>query len=149
MFPYSIIGFFISYTKIINFLKKHRLIVVISCIYLLYFFYNYKVFNNIKGCKYQGLEFFVFSICIFISFAMFPSELIKNKVKINIIKQLTNYTSGIYYLHTKIAQYSSKYVISIKNKTIKGCIIIYLMCYIICCIGSFIFRKTKLRNLFE
>lgn len=149
MMPYSVIGFFISYSGIMNYMKKNRLLVIISCLYLLYFFYNHKIFIEIKGFYYQGLQFFFVSICIFISFAMFPSEKIKNKKIIQIIKQITNYTAGIYYLHLQITEYTSKYIIQIKYRTIKGCLIIYLLCYLFCFIGTFIFGKTKLRHLFE
>ena len=146
MFPYCVIGFFMSYSKIMKIFRNNRLIVIITCIYLLYFFCNYNIFINIYGCLYQGVQLFVVSICIFISFAMFPSELINNKI---IIRQITNFTAGIYYIHMKIFEYTKNYIIPIKNRTIEGCILIYLMCYLICFIGSLIFRKTKLRNLFE
>ena len=126
--------------------RNNRLIVIITCIYLLYFFCNYNIFINIYGCLYQGVQLFVVSICIFISFAMFPSELINNKI---IIRQITNFTAGIYYIHMKIFEYTKNYIIPIKNRTIEGCILIYLMWYLICFIGSLSFRKTKLRNLFE
>ena len=47
MFPYSVIGFFISYSKIMTFFKKNRILVIISCIYisqhfLFYFLKFYK-----------------------------------------------------------------------------------------------------------
>ena len=149
MFPYCVMGFLISYSKIINYFRKNRLVTIITFIYLLYFFYNYKIFNNIKGCQHQGLQFFVVSICIFISFAMFPSELIKDKTIIKTVKQITNFTAGIYFIHMNFSEYVSKYIISIKIRTINGCILIYLMCYLISFIGSLIFWKTKLLNLFE
>ena len=148
MIPFSVIGFLISYSEIIVFLKKYRLTTIITCIYLLYFIINYQVINKTEGFKYNGIRKFIISICIFITFVMFPSERIKNKIIIKIIKQITNYTAGIYYIHVRLYRYISDYIEPMKNRTIKGCIIIYLLCYLISFLGILIFGKTKLRHLF-
>ena len=148
MIPFAVIGFLISDSEIIIFLKKHRLKTVITCIYLLYFITNYEVINKVKVLDYNGIRLFIISICVFITFVMFPSEKIKNKIIIKIIKQITSYTAGIYYIHAKFSSYISNYIESIKNRTIKGCIIIYLLCYLISFLGILIFGKTKLRHLF-
>lgn len=149
MIPYTVIGFLISYSKIIIFFTKYRLQVILACIYLLYFFVNYKIFYEVKGYGCNGVNLFVKTICTFIIFAMFPSEKIKNRMIIKIIKQITNHTAGIYFIHMELSNYLSNYIISIKNRTIKGCIIIYLICYLICFLGSLFFGKTKMRHLFE
>ena len=89
------------------------------------------------------------SICLFIIFVIFPSEKINNKIILKIIKQITNYTAGIYLTHIPIREYLKPYIKDIKDANIKGCIIIYITCYFICFIGSLLFGRTKLRNLFE
>ena len=149
LIPYSVAGFLISSSGIIKFFKKFRLKTIITCLYIIYFILYYDIFTKINGHMYQGVKMFLVSICIFIVFAMFPSEIIKNKIIIKIIKQLTNHTAGVYYLHINLYEYLYDYNIHIKNRTIKGCMINYLICYLICFIGSFIFGKTKLRSLFE
>lgn len=68
---------------------------------------------------------------------------------IKIIKIITGHTGGVYYLHMTVNGYFKNYVKPIKNGTTQGCIIIYLICYIICFIGKMFFGKTILRNLFE
>ena len=148
MIPYTVIGFLISSSEIINIFKKHRLIIIITCTYLIYFLLNYQIFKDLKGNGYPGFKKFFISICIFIIFAMFPSEKIKNKRLITIIKQITGYTAGIYYTHCLITEYICNYIILIKKRTLKGCIIIYLICYLISFVGILIFGKTKLRHLF-
>ena len=80
---------------------------------------------------------------------MFPSKKIKNKTIIKFIKLITGHTAGVYYLHIVIYKYLTPIFISVKNKTLKGSIMIYLTCYLICFIGTLIFGKTILRNLFE
>ena len=72
-------------------------------------------------------------------FALFPSEKMKNKIILKIIIQLTNYTAGVYYMHLTVYYYTHYYIKSIKQRTIKGCMINYLICYCISLIGNFIF----------
>ena len=62
---------------------------------------------------------------------MFPSEKIKNKKLITIIKQITSYTAVIYCIHFKVSEHICNYIIIIKKRTVKGCIIIYLISYLI------------------
>ena len=100
------------------------------------------------GTDYAGIKMYLVSICIFIGFAVFPSEKVKNKIILKIIKHATNYTAGVYYLHLPLARYLLRIVIPIKKRTLKGCTILYLLSYLICFWDDLIFGKTILRNLF-
>ena len=144
----SVIGFIFASLGIINFLKKYSLQTIIVCIYIIYFLINYSIFINIKGFSYNGFKMFFISICLFIISALFPSEKKNNEIIIKIIKQITNFTAGIYYTHVPINRFMKPYIKIVKDGTLKGCIIVYLICYFICFIGSAIFGKSKLRNLF-
>ena len=149
MIPFAVIGFLLSYSGIINFLKKYPLKVIITFIYFFYFIINYQVIYISKGFDYHGIKKFIMANCIFITFEMFPSEKFNNKITIKIIKQITSYTAGIYFIHIKLYEYISNYIICIKQRTLKGCIIIYLLCYLISFFGILIFGKTKLKHLFN
>lgn len=147
--PYCIIGLFIGYFNIIIYLRKYR----ISCIYflllILIFIIKYNIFINIKGFMYQGIILLIKSSLIFLIFLLMPSEKINNKYIINIIKIFTDNTSGIYFLHTNIRDYIKNYIRLIKNNTLYGSIIIYIICYIISFFGIKILGKTKYRSLFQ
>jgi hypothetical protein len=90
----------------------------------------------------------IFILNIFIFSALFPFDKIRNKNLMVILNKLTSYTGGVYYLHVAIANLSGKYIYLIRSRTFKGCLLIYLYCYLICFIGSFIFKKSFLKNLF-
>ena len=75
---------------------------------------------------------FLESIFIFICFSMFPSEKVKNKKFFKILKRITNYTAGIYYIHETLFGYCKTYFIIFGKYTIIGCIIIYLISYLFC-----------------
>ena len=148
LFPFSVIGFIIASSGIMNYFKKYILQTIIVCIYLCYFLIFYDIFIEIKGYGVCGIRMFIFSICIFIIFAVFPSEKINNKIIILIIKQLTNHTAGVYFLHLPVYYNASYYIKTIGQLTIKGVMMNYIVCYCICFIGNCIFGRTILRHLF-
>ena len=145
-FPFCISGYIIGSLGIINSLKKKRIKSLYILVSVLFILIKYTIFFAIKGFCYQGIRLHITSIIIFIIFALNPFE------KIIIIKKkiifLTNYTSGIYYLHFPIWLYLSNYVSLIRERTIFSSIIIYLICYLISLIGTILFGKTKLKHLF-
>ena len=105
-----------------------------------YFILKHEIFNTIeiygKKYNYNGFDKNVFAILSFISFYL---------IKV-FIKLISNYTQGIYCLHIITSYYSSHYL-DLK-RTFNGCIIIYLLSYIICFIGTKISFNTKMKYLF-
>ena len=149
MFPYSVAGFLFASLGIIKGLKRANIQVLIATVYFLYFLGKHNVIPIIKGYSYTGFKLCVTSIGVFICFAMFPSEAIKNKNVVNLIKILTKHTGGVYYCHMIVHRILKEYIKTIRNRTIKGCFIIYVISYIFCLISSFFFGKTVFRHLFE
>ena len=64
------------------------------------------------------MKMFLESIFIFICFSMFPSEKVKNKKFLKILKRITNYTAGIYYIHETLFGYCKNYFIIFGKYTI-------------------------------
>jgi hypothetical protein len=99
-FPFCISGYILGSSGIINALKEKRIKSLYILVSALFILMKYTMFFAIKGFYYQGIRLHIISIIIFIIFALNPFE------KIIIIKKmiifLTNYTSGIYYLHIPI-----------------------------------------------
>lgn len=112
---------------------------------------NFNVLSKVdEFYHYGGLKLNVLSICLIITFSLsfsfinFKSNYIKK-----IIEYLTRYTAGIYYLHMAVHSYFSSYILCMKNETIKGLIINYIISYSICHFGMILFGKTKARHLFS
>jgi hypothetical protein len=147
--PYCISGFISSYLKISLFINKY-----FNCSHLLFiyifFSFKYNIFtNNVKGFMYQDLQLYFKSLFIFNVVLLIPVEIISYSKFIKAIKYITNYTATVYTLHYFIFQYIKKYFSLVKNTTLYGCMIIYLICYIIGLFGILIFGKTKLKYLFQ
>ena len=145
-YMYSVFGFFLFPINIDDKLKKYRKKCLFICLIIYNLFIYYK---NLYG---KNIKFFIIKVLycvnIFIFFLIFPLHKIRNKIIINIIKVITRYTGGIYYLHTKVQLLLEYFFIGMKSRTIIVCIINYLLCYFICLIGSTIFMKYYLRYLF-
>jgi fucose 4-O-acetylase-like acetyltransferase len=136
----GLIGFFFSSIKIFEkkFTKKYSLLCIFTLLLLIIL--NKSIFRKFIESLLSG-----FLILIFTSI---PFEELNNSIY-NLIKQMTGYTGGIYYIHVYLNKLLKKYVSFKYNPgTIFTCIIHYFLCYFICFIGSKIFKNNILKYLF-
>ena len=147
--PFCITGYILASLNIIIYLKKIRIKAIYLNTLILVLIINYNIFNNIEGFYYQGIKLHIISVNIFIFISLIPPDNVKNIYIIKFIKIITNYTSGIYFLHIPIKYYFQNYIQLIKKQTLGGCIIIYIICYFICFFGIKFFGKSIIKNLFQ
>ncbi len=81
--PCAFMGFFIASSGIMIFFRKYRLRVFVVCALVNYFIIKYDIFITNTGAGYAGVKLYIVSICIFFGCAVFPSELVKNKISQN------------------------------------------------------------------
>ena len=143
--PFSISGFILSYFQMISKLKQNRIKTINTCLLIFSIIVKYNCFFCPKGFQYQGLKLNILSNCIFIIFSMISKKCIINKF----ILQISKFTPGIYYLHIPIMKYFNYFCKTIKKRELFGAFLIYIISFIICIIGNFIFKNTKLINLFQ
>ena len=148
MFPIAVTSLSISSKNLLKKLKKNRYKSILICFINIFFLIKYDIFIIKRGIVYSSILFNIAAINFFFAFSLIGFEKIENKNFIKIIKFITQYTGGIYYVHWIIKKNLEKIIMLINNKTFKGCIIIYFLSYIICCLGMKIFKKTKFKNLF-
>ena len=147
--PFAVTGVLLSSLNIINLIRIKNNIYYLYLI-ILYFILKYNnIFFNIPGIIYPGIKLNIGAICIFLSFSCIQFDKVKNKNIIKFIECITNYTGGIYYLHKILINYLRYKLIIIKNGKFLGSIIIYLLNYIICFIGSKLFHNNKIIYLFN
>ena len=143
--PLAISGLSFAKSNLIGYLKNNKnveFISLINCLLILFIFKN-DVFRKMR--TYNGIENIFSSYLFFIGFYFLPIHNI-NKNIIKIIKLATKYTQGIYCLHIIVGKFIS---LIIDNKTtLIGASITYIVSYMISCLSSHIFRKTKLKYLF-
>lgn len=134
--PYSIIGFMFYKYDVINTLKINVFYYIISILILtIVLFIEYRFINiSIEGFGYQGIRLMLISVVVFILFGSVNLN-IKNKA---LFKQLTSFTSGVYYSHLLIGKIIELLFVSIKHSFLE-CIIVYLLGYLL----SFVISKSK------
>jgi len=138
-FIYCFIGFYLFSINIIEKTNKYKIKIIIICLFILFLCINSKL------SFYLIIINSLTSTSLFILFLIIPFPTLNNTIFIKIIKQLANYSAGIYYLHNQI-QYLLDYFI--KSRTIFACLINYLLCNLICFFGLKIFKKSNLRFLY-
>ena len=148
--PFASTGFTLGSFNILNIIQNYKIQTLFFCIYLFYSLDKYSIITDLKYANsYSGLLYNVRAVCLVFIFSLFPSNKITNKSIEKIIKYITNYTAGVYYLHPTIITYLKNIINPIKNRSLLGIFIIYLICYLICFIGMQIFGKTKIKYLFS
>lgn len=147
---YSSIGISLGFLIDIKNLRKERKKTIFFSLFILYlirdFLSIYTLFYYLR-CILFGIG----ATCLFILFALLPFDIIENKKINSIILTITNYTCGIYFLHSKVDEILNSTIaimINRKNRTLIGCILNYIICYIICFFGVNIFGKSKIKYLF-
>ena len=148
LFPIAVTGLSLSSIEFISLFRENSLKAISLSLLSLFIVKKYDIFNNIQGNFYPGLLLNFSAVFLFIIFSQISFRWIKNQNIIDFIKEITKYTGGIYYIHIIIANYLKNIFLLIRNRTITGCIIIYLVCYIICFIGIRISKSNKCRYLF-
>ena len=147
--PNAIIGFSLANYDLIKIMKNNK-IISLYLLMILIIITRYNIFSDLKTFKYGGIRLNIAAFCIFIMFYLIPFQKIKNKIFISVITKITNYTAGIYFTHVLFGKgYLCKLLIFAKKGTLFRCIIIYIISYCACFVGTKLSRKTKFKHLFS
>lgn len=118
-----------------------------NCIWLslIYLIFEYNIFISYSGFLYPNIIRNVFASTLL--FLFFGSIKLTKYPKITfILKYLTSYTGGIYYIHD-IFHKHLYFIFNIKNPTYFSAFIIYIICYFICYFGHKKFKNNNLKYL--
>lgn len=146
-FIYSLTGFLLGSRFILKKLRNKRYIIFILIFPEIFLINKFWILYLISK-RFYPIIVDIIVIFLFICFALIPFESIKSKIIKKIIKQLSSYTGGVYYLHVGVYTIFSKFFKILSFGNFKSCIINYLICYLICLIGSSKFKSNKLKYLF-
>lgn len=148
-FPIAVFGLTFGSFKLIFKLKKFYIRTIIINIITIYFLFKYNIFTFDDIYIYQDVDTITIgSINFFTLFGLIPFYNFNNAKFISILKYITNYTGGIYYLHTFILFFLDKIFKSVRKRTFFGVFIIYINVYFLCFIGHKILKNSKMKYLF-
>jgi hypothetical protein len=120
---------------------------IILYIFFLFILFKYEIFSPFNGFEKQGILLNIEAVSFFVIFSLIQLDNLNNKILI-CIKYLTSYTPGIYFLHPEVYLIFRIKISLIKNKTILGCLIVYLISCLLSFIGYNSLKKYKLNHLF-
>ena len=146
LLPFSVTGITIRFLNMIVKLNKFKGLAIFSIGIIIFFILYFDIFVRIEGIIYPGIMLNIGGICIFILFSLFSFQ---NKRLIFLLKIITKFTGGIYYIHMICYNILEEKIYFIKNLTLQGTIVIYIFSYIICFLGTKLSFDTKIKLLFN
>ena len=144
-FPIAIFAFYFSSIQSNKILLNNRKKCLLFSFLFLYLLSKFDIYAEIKGFSSPGIKQIFISLFLFIFFSLIPFEIFNSKVLL-FIEQLTKYTQGIYCLHF-LFQYYLRLKFE-KRGSFFGCILLYIISYLVSFIGFSVFSGTKLKFLF-
>ena len=115
IFPIFTFALTCASSKIVDFLIKRKIKYIFFSYIGIYCLFKLNIFNKLIG--YNGFEPIFASLLFFIGFYLLPMENIHSRLKILIIN-ITNYTNGIYCLHSEINFFMKKTFIYVEIYTL-------------------------------
>jgi len=146
LLPFAVMGLTLRYLDIIAKLKKYKELANFYCTIIIFLILKFNIFVRIKGYWFPGIFLNIGAICIFIIFSLFHFQNIKITF---LLKLITKFTGGIYYIHMIYFHFLKRKILFIKNMTFHGSIVIYVISYITCYLGNKFSYKTKYKLLFN
>ena len=150
MTPLAVLGCFLNSINILtktNFYSIFNSIYLnINLIFILFLLFEYEIFVHYAGLRYPDILLNSFaSLTLFLLFGFMQIEKIKNEKFNSIIKNITKYTGGIYYIHVIFRDYLQRYIFYFRKRQFLSAVIIYIICYFFCFMGNTIFKNNKLK----
>ena len=62
-----------------------------------------------------------------------------------LLKYITRFTGGIYYIHNIFKDYFEKYILFFKQKTYFSSVFIYIISYSVCFVGTKVIKNRKIK----
>lgn len=144
--PFAVMGIILRHLDINAKIKQFKCLTIIYSGIILFLILKYDIFVRIKGYFYPGVLYNIGGNCIFILFSLLSFQ---NKKLIFLLKIITKYTGGIYYIHPICFRILKLKFLFIKNTTLHGSAAIYIISYITCYFGDKLSYKTKFKFLFN
>ena len=99
MIPFAVTGFTLKSLKVLKILENYKINTIIFSLIIYNLVRDYEIFAHFFGVAYHGIKLNVISVCIIMIFSNFLFKNIKYKYLADLLKYLTNYSAGIFYLH--------------------------------------------------
>ena len=147
MMPISVNGFIFNSKKLFLLRIQHSIFIKFFLFFILFILFKYDIFLNLPGFRYTRVSLnIISSFVLFLLFGALSFEKIRRKKYILLfINFITQFTGGIYYIHTIIRDFHKKYFFSLLKMNYSYSLIIYIISFFICFCGNKLFKNYKLK----
>ncbi len=150
--PLAVAGYFIGSKQVLKRIEGIKKAIFVGGAVLYFINTEYGLFSPVDGFGEQGVHKLVFSI-FFVAIAYhLPVDRCSDRIK-KIIKQSSKYTMGIYCGHRLVGTVFDSIInhweLRIPSHTFLECITIYATTYTMCMFGEMLFKKTRVREMFD
>ena len=144
--PLCVIGCFYSSINLLSKVKNLKWNFYLISISLIFILFKYDLFIQYPGFSYSNSLLYLFSTSfLFILFGALKFD--KFLLLKRILKTITKYTGGIYYIHPIFPKFIY-FFFNIKKASYFSSFIIYIICYFICFYGNKLFKNNNFKYLF-
>ena len=119
--PFAVVGVTLYYLDIVSKLKKYKTLSIFFIVVIIFLILEFNIFVKIRGFSYPGIFLNVGGICTFILFSLLS---IHNRKLLFLLKIITKFTGGIYYIHMIFYFFLIQKVYFVHRKTFQGSIVI-------------------------
>ena len=150
LLPIAVVGLLLGSKSLLLQIKQCTFNFYFFMVFTIYVLFEYNIFINNSGfrCPNVLLNLFV-SFSLFMIFGSLPFKQTEKRKLLIILDNITKFTGGIYYIHSQIQFILRKISIYFdKKRTYFNSLIIYIISYFICFIGTKLFRNCQLKYIF-
>ena len=150
LLPIAVLGLILGSKNFLSQIQQYTFSFYMLIIFSIYILFQYNIFVHTPGIRYPDILLNIFgSLFLFIAFGFFPYKSIKKNKFSVLLNNIIRFTGGIYHLHPRIRRILQKLSYYFyTRKTYSNSLIIYTICYLICFVGTKIFRNSQLKYLF-
>ena len=132
--PLAIVGLFLGSHNLLKKIQSFPFYHHTILFFFILFLFKYILFKLYPGFMYPNILLNILaSLTLFITFGSL--NISNYLITRTIIKQITKFTGGIYYIHIIFRDYLRKYIYFFSKQSYFSSLIIYLISYIICYIS--------------
>ena len=146
LMPLAVIGCFFGSVNLLLMINSLSISARFFLLFFIYFLFEYDIFIYPIGFFYPNVFLNILASIILIFF--FSTLHFDNLILNTIIRNITQFTGGIYYIHLIIKSYLQRYLSFFGKRSYFSSLIIYFICFGICFFGTKLLKKHELKYLF-
>lgn len=152
MILFAAVGYLFSDFHLQRIIKSHRMLAGGLSILVIFVDVQFGIYKIMPRLSTTGVPVCIVAVSIIVLVQCIPFERINNNIK-SFLNVITKYTLGIYCIHnlvgTILISIINHWKLPVETYVFWECIVIYIVSYLLSAFGFYLFKKTRLRMMFN